>query len=320
MTDTDASFDDVEVLINAIDGEVDLVAAAQRAIAASPPTEERLETLWERAAAAAPSPLRQRILAIRPDLLRCHARHAGGFEPVATSPEVRAWIAAPQCAPAQVLPIDLRAASTMVISLADGAPATRFPSGPRGAAASWQWIREEMAAVGAQVAIGSYGEDRSCYAGEQFTTDAPEPRSVHLGIDLFIDDGTPVGSALAGIVETVVDNDLPFDYGPTVIVRHTTPTGTPFWVLYGHLSRRTMRTVTPGQSLAAGATLGFVGSPEENGGWAPHVHVQVITHLLAARWDDPAAPPDGNFEGAGEPSRMTVWSSIVPDPSALLGI
>ena len=64
--------------------------------------------------------------------------------------------------------------------------------------------------------------------------------------------------------------------------------------------------------------VGTVGAPHENGGWAPHVHVQVMTTLLLSRWDRRDAAPDGNFEGAGEPSRMRVWRSVVPDPSRLL--
>jgi len=46
--------------------------------------------------------------------------------------------------------------------------------------------------------------------------------------------------------------------------------------------------------------------------------VQVMTSLLTARWGRADAEPEGNFEGAGEPSRMDVWRSIVPNPSALL--
>lgn len=326
----------------------DVVAAAHEVIGAYhaefPLEESELEVLWELVAtrlavsvavsshrsrefpdngyllvSQAPAlRLLRRLTAMRPDQLHFHARHAAGLEPVPSSAEVRRWISDPARRPASVLPLDLRRAPRIVVSLAEGAPATRFPSGVEGARQSWEWMRAEMAAAGAVVAIGRYDEDRSCYAGEQFATDAKEMRSVHTGIDLFIEADTPVHTPLDGVVETVVDNDLPFDYGPTVIVRHRTDTGVAFWTLYGHLSRRTLTTVAPGQTVQAGDVIGFIGDPTVNGEWAPHVHVQVMTHLMAARWHDPHAAPDGNFEGAGEPSRMDVWHSIVPDPIALL--
>jgi len=165
--------------------------------------------------------------------------------------------------------------------------------------------------------VGRYDEDRSCYQGEQFHTDAPEPRSVHTGIDLFIAEDTTVHAMLPGIVESVVDNDLAYDYGPTVVLRHTAGPGahgTPFWVLYGHLSRRTLTQVHPGQAVAAGDVVGFIGDHTVNGGWAPHVHLQIITDLMA----DPEIGFDGNFEGAGEPSRMAIWRSLVPDANLLV--
>ncbi|MDO9175187.1 MAG: aminotransferase class III-fold pyridoxal phosphate-dependent enzyme, partial [Actinomycetota bacterium] len=196
------------------------------------------------------------------------------------------------------------------VSLADGAPATRL-AGPE---ESWEWMQAQMDAANAQVVVGRYDEDRSCYAGEQFRTDAPEPRSVHTGIDLFIAEDTSVHAMLPGTVESVVDNAVAYDYGPTVVLRHTTGDGTPFWVLYGHLSRATLTHVQPGQRVAAGDVVGFIGDHTVNGGWAPHVHVQIMTDLMA----DPDTGFDGNFEGAGEPSRMAIWKSLVPDANLLI--
>ena len=254
--------------------------------------------------------LLRRMMGMRPQFLHFAAREAAGLTPVPQHDRIVHWLQSPQCNPAPVLPLDLRRAGRVVISLADGAPATRL----QGPVESWEWMQAQMDAAGAQVVVGRYDEDRSCYAGEQFHTDAPEPRSVHTGIDLFIADGTPVHAMLAGTVETVVDNDVPYDYGPTVVLRHATDDGTPFWVLYGHLARRTLTHVRPGQTVAAGEVVGFIGDHTVNGGWAPHVHLQIMTDLMA----DPEHGFDGNFEGAGEPSRMAIWKSIVPDANLLV--
>ncbi len=255
--------------------------------------------------------LLHRLVGMRPEFLHFVARDAAGLSAVPQHDAIVAWLRSSDCRPVSPLPFDLRRAGRIVVSLADGAPGMHVAGDP---VAYWDWMQREMAAHDAVVAIGRYGEDRNVYAGDQFTTDAPETRSVHTGIDLFVADGTPVHSMLPGTVETVVDNDLPFDYGPTVIVRHDAGEAGPFWVLYGHLSRRTLSTVRPGQRVEAGEVIAFVGDHTVNGGWAPHVHIQIMTDLMA----DPDVGPDGNFEGAGEPSRMSVWRQIVPDADLLL--
>ncbi len=259
--------------------------------------------------------LLRRLMGMRPEFLHFAARDAAGLQPVPQHDRIVEWLTSPCCQPASVLPIDLRRAGRVVISLADGAPATQF-SGP---VESWEWMQAQMDAAGAQVVVGRYDEDRSCYQGEQFHTDAPEPRSVHTGIDLFIAENTTVHAMLDGVVESVVDNDLAYDYGPTVVLRHTTrgaseADDTPFWVLYGHLSRATLSHIHAGDTLAAGDVVGFIGDHTVNGGWAPHVHLQIMTDLMA----DPEIGFDGNFEGAGEPSRMNIWRSLVPDVNLLI--
>ena len=255
--------------------------------------------------------LLRRLAGMRHGFLQFAVRHAAGLAPVPTAPAVIAWLQSPDCHPADILDLPLRTTGRIVVSLADDAPLTRFGTD---ADAAWEWLQQQIEAADASLAIGRYDEDRSCYDGDQFRTDAPETRSVHLGIDLFLPAETPLRAMLAGTVETVVDNAMPYDYGPTVITRHHTPDGVPFWVLYGHLSRRTLSTVAAGQQVEPGQVVAYVGDPTVNGGWAPHVHVQIITDLMA----HPELGPNGNFEGAGEPSRMHVWRSIAPDANLLL--
>jgi 4-aminobutyrate aminotransferase-like enzyme/Ser/Thr protein kinase RdoA (MazF antagonist) len=255
--------------------------------------------------------LLRRLVAMRPQFLHFVARDAAGLVAVPNHDSVVEWLQSSACAPVPPVPFDLRRAGRIVVSLSKGAPLAAFANDAPG---SWRWMQHQMAQQDAVVAIGRYDEDRACYEGDQFITDAPESRSVHIGIDLFIDEDTPVMAMLPGVVETVVDNHMPYDYGPTVIIRHEAGDAGSFWVLYGHLSRRTLTTVRPGESVAAGQVVGFVGDHTVNGGWAPHVHLQIITDLMA----DPEHGPDGNFEGAGEPSRMRIWRAIAPDANLLL--
>ena len=267
---------------------------------------------------------------MRPDFLHFVARDAAGLQPVPRHDAIVTWLSSAACRPVPVLPVDLDRVPRVLVSLADGAPGTEHAADP---IAYEAWLAEQLAGQLAGqlpdqlpdqrgVAVGTYDEDRSCYGGQQFVTDAPERRSVHLGIDLFVDAGTPVRAMLPGRVLTVVDNDAPYDYGPTVIIEHRADGAGPFWCLYGHLARRTLDEIRPGQQVAAGDVVGWIGDHTVNGGWAPHVHVQLMTDLI----DGPdaaatLAPPGGrfgNFEGAGEPSRMSVWRSICPNPNLLI--
>jgi 4-aminobutyrate aminotransferase-like enzyme/Ser/Thr protein kinase RdoA (MazF antagonist) len=254
-----------------------------------------------------------RLMAVRPDMWWFVARDAAGLTAVPRHDGIVAWMRSAGCRPMGPLPFDLGRAPRITISLAAGAPGTEHASDP---VAYGAWLDERMRAHGAVVAFGAYGEDRTCYEGDQFRTDAPEPRSVHLGIDLFVAAGTPVRAMLPGRVVSVVDNDVPFDYGPTVVIEHEAGQAGPFWCLYGHLSRETLAMVRPGQHVAAGEMVATVGDHRVNGGWAPHVHVQLMTDLLVA--DDGVF--SGNFEGAGEHSRMSIWRSIVPDANLLLDV
>jgi 4-aminobutyrate aminotransferase-like enzyme len=111
-------------------------------------------------------------------------------------------------------------------------------------------------------------------------------------------------------VLSAVDNDLPFDYGPTIILEHRAGEGgPPFWTLYGHLSRETLAMVKPGMTVAAGQQIGSIGGHDVNGGWAPHLHFQIMTDRLGR---------DGEFPGVGQPSLWDVWRCISPDPNLIL--
>lgn len=200
-----------------------------------------------------------------------------------------------------------------------------------------RWVVAEMAAHGAPVGVGRYGEARLLYDAPDFHApgnNGPEARTIHLGLDLFAPPGTPVHSPLAGVVVSVADNDRPRDYGPTVILRHepgvagpgsepaadaTSPHQPGFHTLYGHLDHATLAHLEPGRHIAAGDVIGWLGSADINGGWPPHLHFQVIA--LDPLCDDGIEGADPhNFPGVALQRLRTVWESVLPDPAALAGL
>lgn len=210
---------------------------------------------------------------------------------------------------ADLFPFSLKDHNSLAISMTEGAEGSEHIADQK---AYGTWLNEKMEAGGAKYAIGLYGEDRSCYTSANFVdTASGEPRSVHLGIDLFVPVETPLYAPLGGKVFSVHDNAGALDYGPTIILKHKVPdTDISFYTLYGHLARKSLSMVRMGDDIKAGQQVGLVGDIEVNGGWTPHLHLQIMTSMLGNQHD---------FPGACEASRRAVWQEICLDPELLLG-
>ena len=169
------------------------------------------------------------------------------------------------------------------------------------------WFAQHQS-KGIDYGLGLYGENRTVYATPQFADAAsPERRTIHLGIDVFAPARTPVFAPLAGRVKHLTYNADPLDYGHTLILEHDLG-GQRFYTLYGHLAA-TLPDLHPTATVEAGQIIAHLGDWPENGGWAPHIHFQIITDLLAT---------SGNFFGVGHVSLGDVWSDISPDPNLLM--
>ena len=162
--------------------------------------------------------------------------------------------------------------------------------------------------AGASFGFGRYAEPRALYNNENFgaTDQASGRRTVHLGIDIFCPADTPVFTPLDARVEVLANNDRELDYGPMLVLRHTTDAGEPFFTLYGHLSSRCLDTLEVGQELTAGDQIAAVGRPPENGNWPPHLHLQLILDLLDL---------DADFPGVATASQQELWCALSPSPA-----
>lgn len=247
-------------------------------------------------------------------------RRACGYAPWPAASRVRAWLERRGGEAAEVIR-GVRGDAVKVFDLSPGNAEASPAAGPENAAALAYAIDRALDAAGAKVGVGRYGEVRLLYQAPAFTRSfayrprnppVAEGRNLHLGIDLFAPRGTEVRAPLDGIVAGLRDNADALDYGPTVILTHAVEGGAVrFHTLYGHLDRASLEGLAPGRPVKKGALLGRLGGPEENGGWPPHLHFQVICHLLGF---------EGDFPGTARPSERALWEDLCPDPNLLLRV
>ncbi len=123
--------------------------------------------------------------------------------------------------------------------------------------------------------IGKYNERRpAMYTADLFGKPGEEHREIHMGIDIGAPAATPVFSFYAGSVFCAAVNAGSGDYGGTIITEHVIA-GVKLWALYGHLSHDSVQGALDLKNFEAGQLLGWLGQPEENGGWPPHLHFQL---------------------------------------------
>jgi murein DD-endopeptidase MepM/ murein hydrolase activator NlpD len=172
------------------------------------------------------------------------------------------------------------------------------------------YVARVLGSTDATFGIGRYGEDRVIYGHSALFGTQGERRSVHLGMDLFVKHGTCVLTPLDATIHSYANNEGQGNYGPTVILQHELE-GLHFWTLNGHLTLDSLDDCREGRQLPRGSVVGRVGDVDENGGWPPHLHFQVIAEI--GEWK-------GDFPGVATPSRRQHFLELCPDPNLILGI
>jgi murein DD-endopeptidase MepM/ murein hydrolase activator NlpD len=153
--------------------------------------------------------------------------------------------------------------------------------------------------------VGKYDEFRpGMYEGEQFEG----IRNIHVGIDIGTPAAEPVMAFFSGSIFKLGENDLPYDYGPTIITRHRWLDQV-VYALHGHLSRSSLKRWSAGDTFAAGDVLAHVGETHENGGWNPHLHFQLSL----------IEPDTHDLPGAVSAVDREWARRAFPDPQLVLG-
>jgi 4-aminobutyrate aminotransferase-like enzyme/Ser/Thr protein kinase RdoA (MazF antagonist) len=251
-----------------------------------------------------------RLATIPFKLAEAAVRDAAGVSTVPASEKVIAFLER-QSSFSPVIGFDLTSEPTIVLDLSIASPMlsgdTRENTEPSVTTSVFDAMRDARVSV----AIGRYDEPRLLYIAPAFALGpraTDEHRTIHIGLDLFAEAGTPVFAPLAGVVHAFADNNTPQDYGPVIILRHETDDGAEFFTLYGHLSRESLVGLGVGRAVEAGEQIATLGTPEVNVGWSPHLHLQIITDLMGLGTD---------FPGVARPTQRKIWCALCPDPNLL---
>ncbi|MBD1395285.1 peptidoglycan DD-metalloendopeptidase family protein [Mucilaginibacter glaciei] len=199
----------------------------------------------------------------------------------------------------RLYPLDLTAANTELSSALVA-----------NTAAFGRWIDKTLADNQCRYGVGGYMEHRTIYTRSVLFDTEDEPRRLHLGVDIWGGAGIPVYAPLPGVVHSFADNNHFGDYGPTIILQHALE-GLTLYSLYGHLSRISLVGLQVGQPISVEHQIATLGNVDENGGWPPHLHFQLMLDIGDAR---------GDYPGVGKFSEQELYLQNIPDPNLLLQI
>lgn len=161
-----------------------------------------------------------------------------------------------------------------------------------------------------KIIAGGYLEPRPIYTASAYDkvgNYGNESRTIHLGIDFWLPEYTPVHAMFDGEVVIAVNDAGHKEYGGLVVLKHQINT-IEFYTLYGHLSVESATKNKIGDFIKKNEFVGCLGNPTENGEWAAHLHFQIMLSLLDYMVD---------FPGVAYNRQIDVWKSICVNPNLL---
>tara|TARA_B100000900_G_scaffold297508_1_gene256034 strand:+ start:64 stop:3093 length:3030 start_codon:yes stop_codon:yes gene_type:complete len=162
-----------------------------------------------------------------------------------------------------------------------------------------------------QVISGGYLEPRPIYTSSSYEKDGnngEESRTIHLGLDFWVPEGTRVGCIYDGEIVSAVNDEGNKEYGGLIIVKHKFQ-DYEFFSLYGHNKVSSVLKNKIGSKVRRGQIIAEVANYPENGNWATHLHFQIMHSMLDFKID---------FPGVCYSNQKDVWEDICPDPNILL--
>jgi len=256
--------------------------------------------------------LLRKMYDIHPDFAHYTFRHACGFEPYPKKQIFMDWAATQHAA--KIVGIDLQNAPIHIHDFTVGSLELgnnlEFEDIDIFTRKTFNTLAEKKAVAG----IGRYLETRPFYTTDSFVShrnQGPEWRTVHLGLDVFMDAESVIYAPVDGTVFSLENNNETGDYGPTIILEHKVNNNLTFWTLYGHLTQDSIDNLSLNQVVKKGDPLCKMGDYPVNGNWPPHLHFQVILDIFDYT---------GNYPGVAYFSEKEIWESICPNPNTLFKI
>jgi len=257
----------------------------------------------------------EKLAAVSPEFAHYAFRRACGLPPCPQSAGVVRWLQDWREQAGPVIAADLKGGNALLFDFSVGSLELGSLEELADVPKLTKFLFGRLREAGATAGIGRYNEARAVYTSDPYKVASDEIeswRTVHIGIDLFQEPGSPVFAPLDGAVHSFQNNDSPLDYGPTIILEHHPGEGCPkFFTLYGHLTPDSLEELRPGMPVAQGTRIGRIGSFPVNGGWVPHLHFQIICDMLGKK---------GDFPGVAAPGEREIWLSLCPDPNLVLEI
>jgi murein DD-endopeptidase MepM/ murein hydrolase activator NlpD len=173
------------------------------------------------------------------------------------------------------------------------------------------FVQNHLYTKKAKVAFGGYLEERNLYKQSNlFIEEESNERNIHIGIDIWAEAGTAVLAALDGKVYGFDNNTGLGNYGPTIILEHFFENQV-FYTLYGHLSIESIENLKLGSLFKKEQKIATLGDSSINGGYAPHLHFQIIKDIINNSSDYP---------GVCSKKTLEYYREKCPNPNLLLKI
>lgn len=159
-----------------------------------------------------------------------------------------------------------------------------------------------------KIIAGGYLEKRALYTSDIYDAEhSNEKRNIHLGVDFWLPENTPVHAIFDGEIVCAVHQTSYKGYGGFVILKHQFKE-VEFYTLYGHLSKESISNFTLGEIIKQNEQIGVLGDYQENGEWVPHLHFQIMLDVLDYHND---------FPGVALESEIEYWKMVCPNPNLL---
>jgi 4-aminobutyrate aminotransferase-like enzyme/Ser/Thr protein kinase RdoA (MazF antagonist) len=254
-----------------------------------------------------------RLRAMDPQIVSAILRHACGYEASANARAINAWINSNHKSFCSILDRAPAFQNKGVVPLGISDHSIAIHSANKQPALAEQYWQTHAATNNIDLGIGPWGENRSVYTSDAFASalSTDQRRTLHLGLDLFQSIDANVRTPIAAKVVDVYSSYLPLDYGHAVLLEHNPEPGITFFSLWGHLSATSLKTCKIGNEFHAGQIIGQIGNNAENGGWMPHLHLQLCTYRPSKIAD---------LIGVGETAYRDVWVELFPDAAKFANI